>query len=182
MARSSFLAFMLWMSACLLLVLRASCFYLPGVAPQDFQKVGTSVPPDILCSCSSVSLCTRTFDSLLEEQLCLNIESVRLHALSSLDSTYCMHGSLRLYVIVPFRRIWKGILSCICLAYSAWNFIVIAHWMDFLKKICKIFAQLVHFRYMWRFFCLYVNMHIFQRILMLSMQLLWNDASNSSVI
>ncbi|KAK4757564.1 hypothetical protein SAY87_018865 [Trapa incisa] len=38
MARGYFLAFQLWIFACLLLVLRASSFYLPGVAPQDFQK------------------------------------------------------------------------------------------------------------------------------------------------
>lgn len=30
--------FLLWISACLFLFFRASCFYLPGVAPQDFHK------------------------------------------------------------------------------------------------------------------------------------------------
>ncbi|PQP99208.1 transmembrane 9 superfamily member 10 [Prunus yedoensis var. nudiflora] len=32
------LAFQLWISVCLLLFFRARCFYLPGVAPQDFQN------------------------------------------------------------------------------------------------------------------------------------------------
>lgn len=34
------LVLLLWISACLFLFFRASCFYLPGVAPQDFHKVG----------------------------------------------------------------------------------------------------------------------------------------------
>ena len=33
------LVLLLWISACLFLSFRASCFYLPGVAPQDFHKV-----------------------------------------------------------------------------------------------------------------------------------------------
>ncbi|CAK9329739.1 unnamed protein product [Citrullus colocynthis] len=37
MARGPFV-FLLWISACLFLFFRASCFYLPGVAPQDFHK------------------------------------------------------------------------------------------------------------------------------------------------
>ncbi|XP_022134964.1 transmembrane 9 superfamily member 8-like [Momordica charantia] len=32
------LVLLLWISACLFLFFRASCFYLPGVAPQDFHK------------------------------------------------------------------------------------------------------------------------------------------------
>lgn len=61
MARGSFLAFQLWIFACLLLVLRASSFYLPGVAPQDFQKVCprvSSANRNILSSCSPASLDT----------------------------------------------------------------------------------------------------------------------------
>ncbi|KAA0035074.1 hypothetical protein IC582_003794 [Cucumis melo] len=37
MARRPFV-FLLWIFACLFLFFRASCFYLPGVAPQDFHK------------------------------------------------------------------------------------------------------------------------------------------------
>ncbi|KAF5725878.1 transmembrane 9 superfamily member 8 [Tripterygium wilfordii] len=37
MARGS-LAFHIWISVCALLLLRSHCFYLPGVAPEDFKK------------------------------------------------------------------------------------------------------------------------------------------------
>ena len=42
------LACHLWISVCILLVVRATCFYLPGVAPEDFQKVFQLFSPNFI--------------------------------------------------------------------------------------------------------------------------------------
>ncbi|KAG6587821.1 Transmembrane 9 superfamily member 8 [Cucurbita argyrosperma subsp. argyrosperma] len=68
------LVLLLWISACLFLSFRASCFYLPGVAPQDFHKGDplrvkvnklTSIKTQLPYSYYSLPYCTpkQIFDS-----------------------------------------------------------------------------------------------------------------------